>query len=456
MKGSVLILLLYIWENILGKKIERKKIHTLLVIKMPTGCKESMHNNEILLSKEGSVEEKKLGLGLSERYKKFIQTSIKSSKNVYAIAANTSCHYQSTDEFLRGMLKNVDESRFVSGDEDYLPLSVLRDYSDTLFQLRTCDVLRKEIGEDSFRNIIRYRNDPVIKKVIEKIKNMKIVSENENLKNLIFFEFFEHFYSELKLNSPNKLSHEEEYLVSKVYELFMYSHYFASHLTTVSFIKPFVGRINSMLEGLKTREKNDGELKKRKKLLVFTASEKLMLGIFNSFLNITHSQIYKEIKEFMNNSQIVERSHNILSKSPKNFIIEIFEKNEKKFVKGFNFLELESLILNPYQRDDKLYAVEGLLDGKIVNICGPFVNGECLLIDLIEFAFIDFYLINAKFCELRDNLRELERKDYFEDFLFFVIIFETGVIISLLIQIKTKERGKEEKEHKYEKLTIIN
>lgn len=456
-KNCVCILLLLLVRIFLTKSVVKKKreIHTLLIMKTPSECEESKHNEEIILSLDGKNKEMKLGKNIRKEFGNFLSEEVATSRNVYAISPNTSCHYQSTYHFSQSLL--FDEKREAYQNiVDFFPTVIERDHSDSIFQLRTCDILRKEAGEESYGLIMDYKERKEIKEAINIIRNIKAIKENGYLDNLLDFERFEKFYNTVKLNHKKEISDKELYLIDKLYELFMYSHYFSNHRTAVGFLKPFIHKLNQLLGEIAVREEIDGELKTEKKVIIITLTKKMMFGIFNSILGRTHKDIFKQLKEFITNTTN-ENNYKELIEEKHTLVVEIFNRDEEKVVKGFNFLQIDSLILKPYGRIGKRYAIEARLDGKVVNMCGPFVSGQCLLIDMIEFFLIDFYLVEAKYCRIIDNLEREQSQNWVHKFMSFSIILLTGIIVYLIFEINLVKKEKEkERRLEYHPLKLIS
>ncbi len=132
------------------------------------------------------MQDFELGEIWGRKYKHFIQ-SISSESRIYAISANTSCHYSSIYNNLAGMFLGVKSKDVYSESQGifqlppggkvnhyensenhalfhgFYPVRIKQDSKDHLFQLRTCKRLHQTIEHASFIAMRKYSNNKLIK-----------------------------------------------------------------------------------------------------------------------------------------------------------------------------------------------------------------------------------------------------------------------------------------------------
>ena len=422
---------------------DNKGTTALVVIKTPHRCQFSEDSDQVVLTKDSLGREYEDGGRLGGRFKEFFGSKILSFSNIYSMAANTTCHYQSTFSYLQGILSSaqspqnhqkgkkkrknkIKNKNHLTALDGVFPVGIHTDYSDTLFQLRACPEFKPEIGSQSFQLIANYSKSKPVKWAIQQLldKNKWISELSEHLHSLYNIEAL---YGIIHLDKSSKgLDLESKVILDQLYLLYMLGRYFSSPRSTISFLKPFFIKVERLLHKYKLREKSEGELiRERRKLLVFTVSNKIMVGMKNKFLGLTHEKIYKNLESVYNLETVEAKKKNMNQKTlqkMKNQMIENFDQIEP----GSDFLlkirranikevnlnlvqrEVKNFRISPYSRKDKLYSVEGYFKGKREHICGPYVQGECLLVDLITYMMIDLFSVEANTCKIKEAIQQDE------------------------------------------------
>lgn len=445
----LLLLIILEFYHVLAQRSKDTEIHSLIIIKTPEDCSESEHNNEIKLSKKGFEMEEATATRMIGNYSDFIEKSIKSSRNVYALAANTTCHYQSVSYFSQKLLHRVKSNRFVAKEEniDYFPLSILRDEKDTIFQLRKCDVASKEVSKESFETVMGYAKNESVINLIEKIRNISYVQQSSHLTKLARFVTFEEFYEAINLDKSANLTEPEQAWIGRVYELFIYSQYYTDHKTAIGFMKPLISHLNFLVGEMQFHEIEDKETPREKKLFIFSVPKKIMLGFTHLLFAASHQNSFEQVSGFFlpkfNSS---DKSYNLRFNSSDILTIEVFKSDPEKLEKSFNFLQLEDMILDFYNRTDKYYAIQGNQNGIDKQCCGPFVGGQCLMIDLMKYLLLGFDKIEVKTCKIRERIGDVYQTDIVGNTIIFATVIMVGYIMNICIQISQEKAKKDSEE----------
>lgn len=316
----------------------------------------------------------------------------------------------------------------------FYPVSIKTDHSDHLYQIRTCDRLKDTINFGSHFLMIKYRKDEFIKTALSQVYN-----NNEHLKELYTQEEFkfdnlEYIYEELLLRGVlTLLKEKDEKLLALTYHLFMYARYFSNDVSIASIMEPFVHR---MLKKLKKYESQTTKkrVKHKKRLLIFSASQKIMIGMHHLLFDVNHHKLYVLIKFYLSNEDTpvievlehIERDKGIVLDGT-NLIFEIYKaKEEMKFQGGqhknltfHHTKETESMVSS--KKGNVFYAVRGRLNGKEVKVCGEDFEGECNMEKFVEFLWSKVSKMRPDRCE--KHVERIEAEQLWS-FLTFIIIVQ--------------------------------
>ena len=178
-------------------------------------------------------------------------------------------------------------------------MTIKTDHSDHLYQIRTCERLKETIDFYSAISMKMYKTDP---KIIAAMGN--IYEKNENLQQLykkeeFVFENLEYIYEELLIRGLlDLLRQQDSKLLTLTYHLYMYARYFSNEVSIASIMQPFVHRI---LKKLKKYESQTSKkrVKHKKRLLIFSASQKIMIGMHKILFEVTHEKVYELVKHYI-------------------------------------------------------------------------------------------------------------------------------------------------------------
>lgn len=450
-------------ENTILHKLDKEseaKSHNrltrdLIIIKTPSKCwnpssfsifnprpdsRPGFNQSDLILqTPEGEMEDFELGQILSHKYRKFIE-SIQSPSRIYAFAANTSCHYSSVYNTLAGMLLGVKNQEVYSdtyetlelapgGKHNYYvnmnnyalyhgfyPVAIRSDHSDHLYQIRTCERLKITIDHTSHFTMLRYKKEVILNEALAEVyrnnKHLAQLYKEEEFK----FENMEYIYEELLLRGLLSLIQDwDQRLISLMYHLYMYARYFSEDMSTTSIMEPFIHRMLKKLRKYESQTTTK-RVKHKKRLLVFSASQKIMIGMHHLLFGVNHEKLFALVKNYIENKDIgsngtlehIEKDKGVVMGGT-NLILEIYKaKEEKQFQggehKNLTFHHSPNLDYEPDtmisgHKGNVFYAVRGRLNGKKVKICGEDFEGECNMEQFVDFLWSKVNRVRPDKCE---------------------------------------------------------
>jgi hypothetical protein len=156
---------------------------------------------------------------------------------------------------------------------------------------------------------------------------MKDIYEPQDFK----FGNLEFIYEELLLRGLlQTIDAKDRISLHLLYHLYMYARYFSSDISTVSIMEPFV---QTVLKKLKAYESSTltKRIKHKKRLLIFSASQKIMIGLKQMLLNSTHEVVFDLLNSYLGNDQHAKNEDNHHKKGiaieGSSIIIEIYKSS---------------------------------------------------------------------------------------------------------------------------------
>lgn len=414
--------------------LKRPKTLDLVIIKTPAECQKRQKEDtqqEIIQSDSGQLQDFRLGKIWKKEYSYLIK-SIESQSRVYALSANTSCHWTSIFNNIAGMFIGSKHQTIFStrnefklvppgGKKDYLdnemnfalpegfyPVAIKRDFSDHLYQLRTCERLKTSILFESFLFVKQYWDDVLIMKEMGKIFKEEDFLKYKFVKEKFKFQNIEEIYEKILLE---KISLKEENLgkILLLYHVNMYAKYFGSNIAIASIMEPFVKSIMKRLKkyGDETTKRR---IRHKKRLQLYSASQKIMIGMNNLIFGVDHKKAYGYFKQFVNNTKLDFKQFEGIIQPGSNLVLEIYKSSE---------VEEKSL------KNSSYYAVRGRVNGEYKDVCGG-MEGECLMKNFDKFLMGKVTKGRPDRC--KKPVDRIEEKTLWRFLTFVIIMLFIGVV----------------------------